>query len=35
MADQLEAFVGNVRDCTGAEEVAVVGHSLGVTGLRY
>jgi pimeloyl-ACP methyl ester carboxylesterase len=35
MADQLDAFVGQVRAHTGAERVAVVGHSLGVTGLRY
>jgi triacylglycerol lipase len=35
MADQLDHFVANVRDHTGADEVAVVGHSLGVTGLRY
>jgi len=35
MADQLDRFVGNVREYTGADEVAVVGHSLGVTGLRY
>jgi len=35
IADQLDDFVANVRDHTGADEVAVVGHSLGVTGLRY
>ena len=35
MADHLDDFVGRVRDRTGAETVAVVGHSLGVTGLRY
>jgi triacylglycerol esterase/lipase EstA (alpha/beta hydrolase family) len=35
MAEQLDSFVGNVREHTGAETVAVVGHSLGVTGLRY
>lgn len=35
MADQLEEFVGQVRDHTGADQVDVVGHSLGVTGLRY
>lgn len=35
MADQLDAFVGRVREHTGAEAVDVVGHSLGVTGLRY
>ena len=35
MAEQLESFVGEVREHTGAETVDVVGHSLGVTGLRY
>ncbi|WP_299235512.1 esterase/lipase family protein [Natronomonas sp.] len=35
MAEQLDEFVGRVREHTGAESVAVVGHSLGVTGLRY
>lgn len=35
MAAQLDDFVGRVREHTGAESVAVVGHSLGVTGLRY
>jgi triacylglycerol esterase/lipase EstA (alpha/beta hydrolase family) len=35
MAEQLDSFVGNVREHTGVETVAVVGHSLGVTGLRY
>ena len=35
MAEQLDEFVGRVREHTGAERVAVVGHSLGVTGLRY
>jgi triacylglycerol lipase len=35
MAAQLDAFVANVRDHTGASSVAVVGHSLGVTGTRY
>lgn len=35
MAAQLDDFVGRVRDHTGAETVAVVGHSLGVTGIRY
>ncbi|MEF8777445.1 MAG: hypothetical protein V5A36_00895 [Natronomonas sp.] len=35
MAEQLDSFVGNVREHTGAETVTVVGHSLGVTGLRY
>jgi len=35
MADRLDDFVGRVRERTGAEQVSVVGHSLGVTGLRY
>ena len=35
MAQQLDAFVGEIRGHTGAETVSVVGHSLGVTGLRY
>jgi len=35
MARQLEDFVGHVRAHTGADAVDVVGHSLGVTGLRY
>jgi pimeloyl-ACP methyl ester carboxylesterase len=35
MADQLEEFVTQVCAYTGAEQVSVVGHSLGVTGLRY
>ncbi len=35
MATQLDDFIRNVRDHTGAEAVDVVGHSLGVTGLRY
>jgi pimeloyl-ACP methyl ester carboxylesterase len=35
MAEQLDAFVGRIREHTGAEAVDVVGHSLGVTGLRY
>ncbi|MFB6172319.1 MAG: esterase/lipase family protein [Haloarculaceae archaeon] len=35
MCDQLEAFVGRVREYTGAERVHVVAHSLGVTGVRY
>jgi len=35
MAAQLDAFVGRVQDHTGADTVAVVGHSLGVTGVRY
>ena len=35
MAEQLDSFVGQVREHTGAESVALVGHSLGVTGIRY
>ncbi|MDR9430978.1 MAG: hypothetical protein RI568_09840 [Natronomonas sp.] len=35
MADQLDDFVGHVREHTGADTVALVGHSLGVTGIRY
>lgn len=35
MRAQLEAFVDAVLEYTGAERVQVVGHSLGVTGLRY
>jgi pimeloyl-ACP methyl ester carboxylesterase len=35
MAEQLEEFVGRVREETGAERVSVVAHSLGVTGTRY
>lgn len=35
MAKQLDGFVGRVRSHTGADAVDVVGHSLGVTGLRY
>ena len=35
MAEQLDDFVGRVKEHTGAASVAVVGHSLGVTGLRY
>ena len=35
MAETLEAFVGRVREETGAERVSVVAHSLGVTGIRY
>ncbi|WP_306053339.1 esterase/lipase family protein [Natronococcus wangiae] len=35
MRAQLDAFVDNVLEYTGADSVQVVGHSLGVTGLRY
>lgn len=35
IADQLDDFVTRVREYTDAETVSVVGHSLGVTGLRY
>ena len=35
MAEQLDEFVRNVKAHTGADAVDVVGHSLGVTGLRY
>lgn len=35
MADQLDAFVAQVREHAGVETVSVVGHSLGVIGLRY
>lgn len=35
MREQLEAFVGRVREHTGSETVQVVAHSLGVTGVRY
>lgn len=35
MAESLDSFVGEIREHTGAETVDVVGHSLGVTGLRY
>ncbi|WP_181691007.1 hypothetical protein [Natronomonas sp. LN261] len=35
MARQLDDFIGHVRAHTGADAVDVVGHSLGVTGLRY
>jgi len=35
MAAQLDHFVAHVREYTGASEVAIVGHSLGVTGARY
>lgn len=35
MAEQLDDFVSRVREHTGAETVALVAHSLGVTGVRY
>lgn len=35
MADQLDSFVGTVRRYTGSERVSLVGHSLGVTGIRH
>lgn len=35
MAEALDEFVARVRDHTGAETVALVGHSLGVTGIRF
>lgn len=35
MRTQLEAFVANVLEYTGVDAVQVLGHSLGVTGLRY
>ncbi|MFB6165244.1 MAG: esterase/lipase family protein [Haloarculaceae archaeon] len=35
MADQLEDFVARVREHAGVDEVAIVAHSLGVTGVRY
>ncbi len=35
MRDQLEDFVGHVLAATGASQVDVVAHSLGVTGVRY
>jgi len=34
MARQLEAFVTNVLEYTGADTVDLVGHGLGVTGVR-
>ena len=35
MAEQLDDFVDRVREETEAEQVSVVAHSLGVTGVRY
>jgi pimeloyl-ACP methyl ester carboxylesterase len=35
MAEALDDFVGRVRERTGSDTVALVGHSLGVTGIRY
>ena len=35
MAEQLDSFVGSVREETGTERVDLVGHSLGVTGIRH
>ncbi len=35
MAEQLDDFVARVREHTGADRVALVGHSLGVTGIRF
>lgn len=35
MADQLDSFIVQVREYTDAGRVDLVGHSLGVTGLRY
>ncbi|MHB9287041.1 esterase/lipase family protein [Halobacteriales archaeon Cl-PHB] len=35
MRDQLDDFVGHVRDYTGHDTVDVVSHSLGVTGVRF
>ncbi|MEM4780352.1 MAG: hypothetical protein QXG03_02115 [Halalkalicoccus sp.] len=35
MRDQLDDFVGQIREYTGVDRVQVLGHSLGVTGLRY
>ncbi len=35
MAEQLDAFIGEIQAQTGKKTVDVVGHSLGVTGLRY
>lgn len=35
MAQQLDDFIANVREHTGAAAVDIVSHSLGVTGARY
>lgn len=35
MAEQLDEFVGRIREHADADTVALVGHSLGVTGIRY
>lgn len=35
MAEQLDEFVARVRNTTGAAEVALIAHSLGVTGVRH
>lgn len=35
MRNQFEDFVAKVREYTGVNKVQVLGHSLGVTGLRY
>lgn len=35
MAVQLDDFVARIRDHAGVDRVALVGHSLGVTGIRY
>lgn len=35
MRDQLDDFVKKILDYTGVNAIDVIGHSLGVTGLRY
>lgn len=35
MATQLESFVTEVQEQTGTDEVQIIAHSLGVTGVRY